>query len=173
MTSDDRRRTGSTEMQDLPLGIVTSQVVNWSLGPRMTAGTAIPSLGRFRSGLATTTSRSRRKIRPTRLSSGSGLTRMTRSYPSSTMSTERSSVVTSRRPSGYLSANPAAGFPIAVRVNSIGALIRKGPRATLEQAEVKRGFQLGDPPGQGGFRASGGPRGPSEPAVPGDEIEIG
>ena len=64
-------------------------------------------------------------------SSGSGLTRITRSYPSSTMSTARSSVVTSSRTSGYFSANSAAILPIAVCENSSGALTRNRPRGLV------------------------------------------
>jgi hypothetical protein len=42
----------------------------------------------------------------------------------------------------------------------------------LEQAQVEAALQFRHPAGQGRFRASGGACGPSEPSVPGDEIEI-
>ena len=46
-------------------------------------------------------------------------------------------------------------------------------RATLEQAQVEAGLQLGDPAGQGRLRAAGGAGGAAEPAVAGDEVEVG
>src|SRR3569833_2799069 len=99
MMSDDRRRTGSTATGSRPdfapishIGAHVAADVGADLvahvvvlvevrspAPRTTTGTVELAPGRGRLGLATTTSRSRRKTLPTRLASGSGLTRITRS----------------------------------------------------------------------------------------------
>lgn len=47
------------------------------------------------------------------------------------------------------------------------------PRSALEQAQIERRFQFGDPAREGGLWAPGGACGLSEATVSGDEIEIG